>query len=157
MLWTEMQTRSFPALSSHSHYCYLRKMIYAMISVRNVFKLSVKMVNTVLTSSHSHIKITTKLLKSHHSEPPEIELNGSPKTRELKKPHQGWQEGQSCDRGWSHIDMWWNKLGGVSGLWRSPLEERGVPAPYQGPQPRVPVPGREVPITSDSEKQWLFH
>ena len=34
-----------------------------------------------------HIKITTKLQKNHHSEPSEIELNGSLTTMELQKPH----------------------------------------------------------------------
>ena len=32
------------------------------------------------------------------------------------------------------------------------LEERGVPVPHQDPQPGVPVPGREGPITSG----WLW-
>ena len=38
------------------------------------------------------------------------------------------------------------------------LEERGVPVPHQDPQPRVPVPGREGPITSGCENQkglWM--
>lgn len=34
-----------------------------------------------------------------------------------------------------------------------PPEERGVLAPHQGPQPRVPVLGREVPITSGYKNQ----
>ena len=38
-----------------------------------------------------HIKITTKLENNHHSEPPEINLNGSHTTTELKKKtHQDW-------------------------------------------------------------------
>ena len=38
-------------------------------------------------------------------------------------------------------------------------QEQGVPAPHQDPQPRVPVPGREVPTTSGwgkkkKKKRW---
>ena len=36
---------------------------------------------------HNHIKITTKIWNNHNSEPSKIELNGSLKTKELKKPH----------------------------------------------------------------------
>ena len=49
----------------------------------------VAQVNTVIASSHNHIKITTKL-QNHHWEQPEIWLNESPTTRELKKPHWDW-------------------------------------------------------------------
>lgn len=35
-------------------------------------------VNMVLTSSHNHIQITTKLQDSHHSELPDFQLNESP-------------------------------------------------------------------------------
>ena len=31
--------------------------------------------------------------------------------------------------------------------------EQGVPAPYQAPQPRAPVPGREVPTTFSCKTQ----
>lgn len=36
---------------------------------------------------HNHIKITTKLLNNHHSEPSKIELNGYLTITDLKKPH----------------------------------------------------------------------
>ena len=42
---------------------------------------------TQLASFPTHIKITTKLQNSHHSEPSEIKLNGSLTSMELKKPH----------------------------------------------------------------------
>ena len=35
-----------------------------------------------------------------------------------------------------------------------PPEGRGVQAPHKGPHPSVPVPGREVPITSSCKHQW---
>lgn len=35
-------------------------------------------------------------------------------------------------------------------------EEPGVPAPDQAPQPGVPGPGKEVPITSGCESQQDF-
>ena len=55
-------------------------------------------VNMVLTSSPNHIKITSTLQNNHHSELPEIWLNGSPTTRELKKkPQQDWKEGWRCN------------------------------------------------------------
>ena len=42
---------------------------------------------TWLTFSHNHINITTKIQNNHHSEPSEIELNGSLANMELKKPN----------------------------------------------------------------------
>ena len=48
----------------------------------------VALVNVVLTPSHNHNKITTKLQNNYHHKPPEIYLNGSPTPEELKKkPH----------------------------------------------------------------------
>ena len=47
--------------------------------------------------------------------------------------------------------------GGISDA-EVPPEERGVPNPHQVPKPRVPVPGREVLVTSGCENQqrlWL--
>ena len=35
-----------------------------------------------------------------------------------------------------------------------PLKEHRIPAQHQAPKPRVPVLGREVPITSGCENQW---
>ena len=32
--------------------------------------------------------------------------------------------------------------------------EQRVPAPHQDPQPRVPVPEREIPITSGCKNWW---
>ena len=47
---------------------------------------------------------------------------------------------------WSHTHMWEIKFGmNISG---------GVPDQHQAPQPRVPVPRKEVPITSDSKNHW---
>ena len=40
-----------------------------------------------LVSSHNHSNITGKLQNKYHSEPSEMELYGSPRTKELKKPH----------------------------------------------------------------------
>ena len=37
-----------------------------------------------------------------------------------------------------------------------PTEEGGVPALHEVPQPRVPVPEKVVPITSDCKNQWRF-
>ena len=34
-----------------------------------------------------------------------------------------------------------------------PHEEQGVPVPYQHPQPRIPVPGREGPVISVCKNQ----
>ena len=34
-----------------------------------------------------------------------------------------------------------------------PPKEQGIPDPHQAPQPRVPVPGREVPMTSGCKTQ----
>ena len=31
---------------------------------------------------------------------------------------------------------------------------RGIPAPHQTTQPRVPVPGRYIPINSGFKNQW---
>ena len=46
-------------------------------------------VNAILTFSHNHIKITIKLQKNHHSEPPEIYPNRNPTTKDIKKkPHE---------------------------------------------------------------------
>ena len=42
---------------------------------------------TWLTSSHNHIKITTKIWNNYHSEPSEIVLNGSLTTTKFKKQH----------------------------------------------------------------------
>ena len=49
----------------------------------------------MLVSSHNHIKITPKLQNNHYSILPEIKMNGSPTTTELKKKLlQDCQEGQ---------------------------------------------------------------
>ena len=89
-----------------------------------------------LTFSHNHIKITTKIQNNHHSEPSEIELNGSLTTTELKKPH--------ISRLIEGVHTW-------NGLVPHPHEvdknlvrisqEWEVVAPHQEPQPRVPVAG----------------
>ena len=69
-------------------------------------------INTVFARSHNHIKITTKRQNNHHSEPPEIWLNVSPRTKRLKKKtHQDWQEGQRQRMGWLHTLMLWVKIG----------------------------------------------
>ena len=47
--------------------------------------------------------------------------------------------------------VWRIKIGRDISAAEVPSEEQGVPAPHQAPHLRVPVPGREVPITSGSE------
>nr|KAF6425249.1 hypothetical protein HJG59_009292 [Molossus molossus] len=49
--------------------------------------------------------------------------------------------------------MWWIKIRTVPHLGRSFLRSEGVPISQQAPQLRVPVPGREVPITSGWKNQ----
>ena len=68
---------------------------------------------------------------------------------ELKKPHPSRLVGgaQTQNGLVTHPGMVGKNLGGIS--W-----EQGVPAPHQAPQPRVPVPEREVPTTSDCKNQW---
>ena len=108
----------------------------------------------VPASSHNHIKTTTKLYNSPHSELPEIWLNGHPTTRELnKKPHQDWQEGQRHGIGRSHTNQCWIKIGRNILAVEIPPEQRQFPAPHQALHPRVLVLGREVPITSGCKNQ----
>ena len=89
---------------------------------------------TWLTSLYNHIKITSEISNSHHSELSEIKLNGSLTITELKKPHPS-RLVRSMDT-WNrlvpHPLVVDKNLGGIS--W-----ERGVPAPHQVPEPRVPV------------------
>ena len=79
---------------------------------------------TRLTSSHNHIKITTKLLNNHHSEPSEIELT----TTELKKPHPSrLVEGEETRQGLvPHPHVVDKNLEGIS-------SELGVPVLHQVP------------------------
>ena len=58
-------------------------------------------INTVHLLAY-HIKTTTQLQSNHHSQPPEIELNGSLTTAELKKPHPSRLIG---------VAEMWNRLG----------------------------------------------
>ena len=74
---------------------------------------------------------STKLqLKLHHSEPTEIELNGSLTTTELKKPHPFRLAGGVQTRNGlvPHPCVVDKNLGGIS-------QERGVPAPHQALSP----------------------
>ena len=59
---------------------------------------------------HSTASKTTKIENNHHSEPSEIELNGSLTTKELNHIHSDWKEGHRRGMGWSHIHMWWIKI-----------------------------------------------
>ena len=80
---------------------------------------------TWLTSSHHHIKI------ANHSEPSEIELNGSLTTTELKKPHPSRLVGgvQTENGLVSHPRVVDKSLGGIS-------QDQGVL-----PHTRTPSPG----------------
>ena len=102
----------------------------------------------MVTSSHNHIKITTKIWNNHHSEPLEIKLNGSLTTIELKKPHPSKLVGgvQMQNGLVPHSHMVDTNLGGVS-------PDQGIPAPQQASQHRVPVPRRQVPTTSSCKNQ----
>ena len=71
-----------------------------------------------------------------------IKVNGSLTITELKKPHPSRLVGGA---------QMWNRLKIQEGCLRS---EEGVPAPHQGPQPRVPVLGSQVPTTSGCENHW---
>ena len=102
------------------------------------------------------IKITTKFQKNHYSELPEIELNERSTTMELKgeKKHMG-----SGGRGRTQSSLGPHPHEADKGQegyfsFRAALEEQGVPAPHEGPQPRVPVPVREVPLTYGCKNQW---
>ena len=92
---------------------------------------------TWLSSSHNHIKITAKIENNHHSEPSQIELNGSLTTTQLTKPHPSRLVGgmEMQNRLVPHPCVVDKNLGGIS-------QERGGPIPHQAPQPRIPVPGR---------------
>ena len=54
--------------------------------------------------------------------------------------------------GWSHTQVWQIKIGRDISATEDLPEEGGIPAQHQTPQPRVPVPGREVPISSGCKK-----
>ena len=80
-----------------------------------------------------------------------------------KKPHRDWYWGQRHEMGWSHTHVWQLRIGRDISAAEVPLEERGVPAPYQAPQPRPLVPGKRVPtisvkiagiLLSESEGWW---
>ena len=94
----------------------------------------------LFTQTH---RITTKIQNNHHSEPSEIELNGSLTTIELKKPHPSKlvEGAQMQNRLVPYSYVLEKNSGGIS--W-----EQGVPAQHQAPQHRVLVPGRKVPTTS---------
>ena len=86
-------------------------------------------INTVHLLAY-HIKTTTQLQSNHHSHPPEIELNGSLTTAELKKPRPS-----RLVRGvemWNtqvpHLHVLNKNLGAIS--WK-----RRVPATHQTPSP----------------------
>ena len=83
---------------------------------------------TWLASLHNHNKITTKMYNNHHSEPSEIELNGSQRTTELKKPHPSRLiGGAKMPNGLvPHSCVVDKSLGGIS-------QEQGVPAPHYAP------------------------
>ena len=49
--------------------------------------------------------------------------------------------------GWSQTHMWWIKIRRDISNVEVPSEEWGVLAAHWAPQPRVPLPGIEVPIT----------
>ena len=62
--------------------------------IRGTSSKTVAQVKVVLESSRNHIKIAAKLEHNQHAGPPEIWLNGSPATKNLKKkPHWDWREG----------------------------------------------------------------
>ena len=55
--------------------------------------------------------------------------------------------------GCSHAHVCWLKIRRDILAVEVPHEEHGGPAPHQIPQPRVFVPGREVPIASGCKNQ----
>lgn len=60
--------------------------------------------------------------------------------------------------GWSHSRVWQSQIRKDISAAGVQMYERGIPAPQQAPQPRVPVLGREVPIIYGWENQgglWL--
>ena len=83
---------------------------------------------TWLASSHNYIKITTKIQNNHHSEPSEIELNGSLTTMELKKPHPSRLVGGApiWNGLFPHPHVVDKTLGGIS-------QEQAGPPPLQAP------------------------
>ena len=83
---------------------------------------------TWLTSLHGHIKITTKIKNSHHSELSEIKLNRSLTTTELNKPHPFSRRGTDMEWVGPSPHVVDKKLGGISREWR-------VPTPHQDPSP----------------------
>ena len=105
----------------------------------------------------NHIKITTKLQNNHHSESPDNQLNGSPTTKDIKKkPVEMGKRDGDCQTGWSHIHVWWVKIRRDISAVEVASEEEGVPASDQVLQPRVPVPGMEVAVTSGYKTPaWL--
>ena len=78
-----------------------------------------------LPTQHNYIKITTELYNNRHSEPSEIELNGSLTTTELKKPHPSRQVGDTeMQKGLvPHSYVVDKNSWGIS-------QEQRVPAPY---------------------------
>ena len=83
-----------------------------------------------LSSSHNHIKITTKIQNNHHSELQELKLNASLTTMELEKPHPPRLVGgaQMAYGLVPHPRVVGKHSGGIS-------RERGVRAPHQAPSP----------------------
>ena len=96
-----------------------------------------------------HIEITTKLYKNHNLEPPEIQLNRGPITKDKKKkPHRDWYQGQKYGMSWSHTQVWQSKS-------EVSPEEQGV-SPTPGPT--AEVSGKQVPLISGCENKlglWL--
>ena len=56
--------------------------------------------------------------------------------------------------GWSHVHTGLLRIGRDISTAKVSPEEQGVLDPHQNSQPRVPVPGKEVPIISGCENQW---
>ena len=88
---------------------------------------------------HSHIKVTDKLQNKRHSEPPGPWGDGSNTERE---------GAETLNERVPHTRVGVTNGEGHLGC-QGPPEERGIPTP----QPRAPVLGRDVPITSGHENQ----